>query len=85
MREWKIIDMDMKNNFARLKPRESERLIAELFTKMGYQVGLTPKTADFGADIVVTTAVPPQLLKANLALASKISIILRRAGSLSKV
>jgi low affinity Fe/Cu permease len=53
VRKWKIMDMDMKNRFSRLKPREFEKLIRELFVKMGYETHLTPYTADFGADIVV--------------------------------
>jgi len=50
--KWKIVDMDMKNRFSRLKPREFEKLIRELFVKMGYEASLTPYTADFGADVV---------------------------------
>ena len=49
---WKIMDMDMKNRFRRLKPREFEELIRKLFVKMGYKTSLTPYTADFGADII---------------------------------
>jgi hypothetical protein len=52
VREWKIIEMDMRNNFKRLTPREFEKLVADIFERMGYEVGLTPKGADYGADVV---------------------------------
>ncbi|HID91142.1 TPA: restriction endonuclease [Candidatus Bathyarchaeota archaeon] len=44
--------MDLRNNFAGLTPREFERLIVDLFKEMGYKAELTPKTADYGADMV---------------------------------
>ena len=52
VREWKIIDIGMKENFASLTPREFEELVADLFAKMKYQVRLTQKIADYGADII---------------------------------
>lgn len=52
VREWKIIEMDMRNNFKRLTPRQFEKLVADIFRRMGYEVKLTPKTADYGADVV---------------------------------
>lgn len=52
VREWKRMDMDMRNNFARLKPRQFEKLVGDLLKEIGYNVALTPKTADYGADIV---------------------------------
>lgn len=52
VKEWKIMDMDMRNGFSKLKPREFEKLIRELFVKIGYEASLTPYTADFGADVV---------------------------------
>jgi Restriction endonuclease len=39
---------------ARLHPREFEELIAELFTKEGYDVFLTPASHDNGVDLYVT-------------------------------
>jgi restriction system protein len=42
----------MENRFSRLKPREFEELIRELFIKMGYNASLTPYISDFGADII---------------------------------
>lgn len=52
VKEWKRVDMDMRNNFARLSPWQFEKLVAALLGEMGYQTQLTPKTADFGADII---------------------------------
>ena len=52
VKEWKILDIDLRNNFARLSPYEFEELIAKLFEKMNYRVKLTSKTADYGADII---------------------------------
>ena len=46
------IALDIRNNFAKFKPREFEKLIAQLFQKMGYKVKLTPEKADYGADII---------------------------------
>lgn len=52
VKEWKIVDIDMRNNFVKLSPWQFEKLVATLLGKMGYQTQLTPKTADFGADII---------------------------------
>lgn len=52
VREWKAMDIDMWNNFANLTPRQFERLIAELFTEMGYKTTHVAKLGDFGADII---------------------------------
>lgn len=52
VREWKMMEMDMENNFQRLTPRQFEKLVAEIFKRMGYEVELTPKTADYGADVL---------------------------------
>jgi restriction system protein len=52
VREWKIIDTDIRNNFVNLTPRQFEKLVAYLFQQMGYITRLTPQTADYGADIV---------------------------------
>jgi hypothetical protein len=52
VKEWKILDMDMRNNFAGLTPRQFEKLVAELFAQMGYETTLTPKTADYGVDVI---------------------------------
>lgn len=53
VKQWKIMDMDIKNRFRILKPREFERLIMKLFVNMGYETRLTPYIADFGADLIV--------------------------------
>jgi len=50
--EWTIVDMDMRNNFAGLKPRQFEELVGNLLKEMGYDVALTSRTADYGADII---------------------------------
>lgn len=52
VREWKKIDIGMQNDFRDLSPREFEEFVAELFTRMGYQVELTPYVKDYGADVV---------------------------------
>jgi len=52
VREWKIVDIGMRDHFAKYSPREFERFIAELFTKMGFKVELGPGVKDFGADII---------------------------------
>jgi len=51
VRQWKIVDMDMKDNFAKLTWRQFEKVVADLFTKMGYAVELQGPP-DFGADIL---------------------------------
>ena len=50
--EWRRVDIGMQNDFADLSPREFEEFIAELFTKMGFQVEITPYVKDFGADFI---------------------------------
>ena len=52
IKEWKRIELGLHNNFANYSDRDFEKLIARLFIRMGYHVKLTPKTADYGADIV---------------------------------
>lgn len=42
----------LKDKIAILSPREFEKFVAYLFSKMDYQVQRTTYTADFGADIV---------------------------------
>jgi restriction endonuclease Mrr len=37
-----------------LTPRDFERVVAELYNRLGYQVELTPATGDMGVDIVAT-------------------------------
>lgn len=56
VKEWKKIDIGMQNDFAELTPRKFERFIANLFTKMGFQVTLGPYVADYGADIIAKRA-----------------------------
>jgi restriction system protein len=52
VRNWKRIDIGMETNFAELSPREFEKFIADLFSKMGFQTELGPGVKDFGADII---------------------------------
>ena len=52
VRKWKATDMDMSNNFRGLTLREFERLICELFERMGYDAELTLYVSDYGADII---------------------------------
>ena len=35
-REWKFLDVDLDNNFAKLSPRQFEKAIQDLFIKMNY-------------------------------------------------
>jgi HJR/Mrr/RecB family endonuclease len=50
--EWKRIDIGLHNRFADYSPREFEKLVAKLFTAMGYEVRLGPYVGDYGADII---------------------------------
>lgn len=43
-----------------IEPRKYEMLVAELLRDMGYDVHLTPPTADGGRDILAVIKVPPQ-------------------------
>ena len=52
IKEWIEVELDMKNNFKKLNPYQFEKYIAQLFKAMGYEVKLTSKVADFGADII---------------------------------
>lgn len=52
VKEWKIMEMDMKNRFAALTPRQFESLIMKLFQAMGYKTQLTPYVKDYGADVI---------------------------------
>lgn len=51
LKKWRAIDIDMSNNFNGLTPREFEKLIRDLFEKMGYHTQLTPYIGDYGADV----------------------------------
>lgn len=55
VREWKFIEVDLENNFQKLNPHQFEKAIADLFTKMKYDVARTPLTGDYGADLIVKT------------------------------
>jgi hypothetical protein len=46
------IDFLIQSGFASISPFEFEELIGKLFTKMGYNTDLTPKTCDYGIDII---------------------------------
>jgi len=52
VRKWKKIDMELKDDFAGLSPKEFEKFIANLFRKMGFRVRITPYVKDYGADII---------------------------------
>lgn len=52
IRNWKIIESDIKNNFVNLSPRQFEKLIESLFKKMGYITHLTSQTCDYGTDVI---------------------------------
>ncbi len=46
------IQLMVTSNYAFISPYESEELVAELFKKMGYDVTLTPKSGDYGVDVI---------------------------------
>jgi len=46
------IDFLINSGFATISPFEFEELIERLFVKMGYSTILTPKTGDYGIDII---------------------------------
>lgn len=52
IKHWKRVDIGLGSDFKDLTPREFEKLIVELFAKMGYKVRLTPYVADYGGDLV---------------------------------
>jgi HJR/Mrr/RecB family endonuclease len=52
VKEWKKIDLGLSNNFADYSPRQFEVLMAELFSKMGYEVEIGKYAQDFGIDLV---------------------------------
>jgi|GEM_PF-3078548 len=56
VKDWRAIDIGMKNGFAEISPIDFEKFIGDLFRKMGYQVYHTPATGDYGADLVVKDA-----------------------------
>jgi hypothetical protein len=42
----------ISSNYAFMSPYEFEELLADLFKKMGYEVEVTPKSGDYGIDVV---------------------------------
>lgn len=46
------VSAEAKGNLLNLNPFEFEKLISELFEKMGYQTELTSKTGDYGVDVI---------------------------------
>ncbi len=48
----KAIKIDLDNNFQNISPSDFERLIANLFTAMGYETKVTKQTRDFGIDVI---------------------------------
>lgn len=46
------IQLMVTSNYAFISPYEFEELVAELFKKMGYDVTLTPKSGDYGVDVI---------------------------------
>ena len=49
---WQKIDHNMKNNFSDMHHFDFEEFVGELFERMGYAVTVTPKTVDYGVDLV---------------------------------
>ncbi len=47
-----ITERDLQDNFRRFEPYEFEELIAKLFAAKGYQVEVTPKSGDYGVDVI---------------------------------
>lgn len=52
VRTWKEIEYGINSNFLDISHFDFEKFIAKLFEKMGYHVELTPKTSDYGIDII---------------------------------
>lgn len=52
VKKWKEIEYGIDSNFMNLSHFEFEKFIAKLFRKMDYMVELTPKTGDYGVDII---------------------------------
>jgi HJR/Mrr/RecB family endonuclease len=48
----KEIKLGLENNFANYSPYEFEKFIAKLFDVMGYQTKVTPKSGDYGIDVL---------------------------------
>lgn len=46
------IDLMIRSGYATISPFEFEDLIEKLFMKMGYKTELTPKTCDYGIDVI---------------------------------
>ena len=42
------------NEWYNLKPRQFEQAMAEIYTKLGYKVEITPETRDGGKDLIIT-------------------------------
>ena len=52
IKKWKEIEIGLNNNFANLTGYQFEELIAELFARMGYKTKVTPKSGDYGVDVI---------------------------------
>ena len=52
VKKWKEIDIDLNNNFVNLNGYQFEEFVAKLFKKMGYKVTVTPKSRDYGIDVI---------------------------------
>jgi len=52
VREWKAIDLGLRDNFASYAPRTFEKFIARLLGEMGYATELGKYVGDYGADII---------------------------------
>lgn len=46
----------LSSNYACIDPFEFEALVAELFAAMGYEVEVTPKSGDYGVDVIARRA-----------------------------
>jgi len=67
VKEWKALDIGLSNNFADYTPREFEKFVCDLFRKMGYNVGLTPASGDYGVDVVAKSLeIPLQFRLKNM-------------------
>jgi len=52
VKRWKELDIGLSNNFADYTPHDFEKFVCDLFSKIGYNAGLTPSTGDYGVDVV---------------------------------
>ncbi len=51
-KDWKEMEIGLKNNFSKLTPFQFEKLISKLFKNKGYKTKVTKKSRDYGVDII---------------------------------